>query len=141
MTSRRFFTCKYPDEIRELMVLHPYALIVFAGLVAYCMDRGYPVPIITCIARTPEESVAEGAESDSHETLRAFDISSHPYTLAQIEDIAAYMNTEFAQYAAVSSKTGKKVLCVYHKTDANGAYHFHFQIHGRFRLPVFTGMN
>ena len=140
MASRRFFTCKYPDELHELMVLHPYALLVFAGLSAYCYDRGYPEPVITCIGRTPEEDVQEGAESDSHSTLRAFDISSRPYTMAQIEDIADYMNREYAQYAAVSAKTGKRILCVYHKTEKNGALHFHFQIHGRWRLPVFKGM-
>jgi hypothetical protein len=139
MCSKRHFTCKYPDEIHELMVIHPYALIVFAGLVAYCHDRSYPSPILTSIARTPEENEADGAESDSHVTLRAFDISSRPYTLAQIEDICAYMKNEFKQYAAVNAK-GANRLVVYHKVD-KGAMHFHFQIHRRFSLPEFKGMN
>lgn len=139
MSNRQFFTCKYPDEIHELTVLHPYALIVFAGLVAYCMDRNYPAPVITCIGRTPEEDEAEGAESDSHSTLRAFDVRSTVYTQAQIEDICDYMNKEFAEYAAVSAKTGKRILAVYHKVE-DGQWHFHFQCHGRFRLPKFMGM-
>lgn len=139
MSNRQFFTCKYPDEIHELMVLHPYALIVFAGLVAYCMDRGYPAPVITCIGRTPEEDEAEGAESDSHSTLRAFDVRSSIYTQDQIEDICSYMNKEFAQYAAESAKTQKRILAVYHKVTGGGL-HFHFQVHGRFRLPVFKGL-
>ena len=139
MISKRFFTCKYPDEINELMVIHPYALIVFAGLVAYCHDRGYPAPIITSIARTAEENAKEGAESDSHCTLRAFDISSHPYTLDQIKDIKDYMNREFEQYAAYN-KRGHRVLCVYHAVPG-GAFHFHMQINRRWALPEFTGMD
>lgn len=137
--SKRFFTCKYKDEIHELMVIHPYALIVFAGLVSYCFDRKYPAPILTSIARTKEEELAAGAESDSHLTLRAFDISSHPYTLEQIQDICDYMNKEFAMYAAVT-RSGKRSLAVYHAVPG-GEMHFHYQIHGRFRLPPFKGMD
>lgn len=138
MSSKRFFTCKYPDEIQELMVIHPYTLLVLAGLIAYCHDRGYPAPVITCLARTPDEDDAVHAESDSHSTLRAFDVSGKSYTQAQIDDICSYMNKEFEQYAAVT-KSGAKRLALYHKTDI-GALHFHFQIHGRFRLPTFKGM-
>jgi hypothetical protein len=138
MASRRFFTCKYPNEIHELMVIHPYLLVVFAGLVAYCHDRSYPAPVITSIARTPEENEADGAESDSHVTLRAFDVRSSSYTQDQVDDICEYMNREFSQYAAVNNK-GARRLAVYHKV-AGGALHFHFQIHRRFALEVFKGM-
>jgi hypothetical protein len=148
MASRRFFACKYPEEIHELAVLHPYALIVFAGLTAYCYDRGYPAPTLTSIGRTEEENAKDGAESMAHPELRAFDVRSTDYTLAQIEDIKEYMNREFAQYAAVSSSNGKKLLCVYHEVRklvkgkwVSGGWHFHFQIHRRWALPTFTGMN
>ena len=139
MSSKRFFSFKHPDELQEIMVIHPYTLIVLSGLVAYCHDRGYPAPVITCLARTPDEDDAVGSESDSHSTLRAFDVRSTSYTQSEIEDICSYMNREFAQYAAVSAKTGKKLLALHHKV-AGGAMHFHFQIHGRFRLPTFQGM-
>lgn len=139
MSSKKHFSCKYPDEIHELMVLHPIALLVFAGLVSYCSERGYPAPVLTCIGRTPEEDLSTGAESDSHSTLRAFDVRSSIYTQAQIDDICAYMNKAYAQYAAVSSTTGKKSLAICHKVKG-GAMHFHFQIHGRYRLPTFKGM-
>lgn len=139
MSSKRFFSCKHPDEINELMVIHPYALVVFAGLVAYCHDRGYPSPVITCIGRTKSEDISTGSESDSHSTLRAFDVRSSIYTQAQIEDICDYMNREFSQYAAISAKTNKKILALCHKVSG-GAMHFHFQIHGRFRLPEFKGI-
>lgn len=136
--SKRHFYMKNPTEIHELMVLHPYALIVFAGLVAYCFDRGYPAPVITSIARTEEENAAAGAESDAHVSLRAFDVRSFVYTEEQIEDIKQYMNKEFEMYAAVNSK-GHRVLCVYHKVEGGGM-HFHLQIHRRFALPYFQGM-
>jgi hypothetical protein len=140
MTSKRFFTCKHPNEIHELMVIHPYLLVVFAGLVSYCHSCGYPAPVITCIGRTPAEDDAVGAESDSHSTLRAFDVRSSTYTAEQIKDICDHMNREYADYAAVSAKTGKKILALHHKVDGN-SFHFHIQIHGRYRLPVFKGMD
>lgn len=140
MSSRRFFTCKYPEEIHELMIVHPYALLVFAGLSAYCFERNYPAPVITCIGRTPEEDEAEGAESDSHSTLRAFDISSRPYTQAQIDDIIQHMTKTYGKYGAISAKTGKVSLVLHHKVDG-GAFHFHFQVHSKYRLPTFQGMD
>lgn len=139
MSSKRHFTCKNPDEIHELMVLHPYALIVFAGLVAYCHDRGYPAPVITSIARTYEENMKDGAESDSHVTLRAFDVRSTCYTQKEIDDLVSYLNKEFAQYAAVN-KQGNRRLAVYHAVEG-GQFHFHIQVHARFRLPPFKGMD
>lgn len=139
MSSKRHFTFKDPNEIHELTVVHPYLLLVLSGLVAYVHDRGYPPPVITCLARTPDEDDAVGAESDSHSTLRAFDVRSSVYTQDQIEDICDYMNKEFAQYAAVSAKTGRNILALHHKV-AGGAMHFHIQIHRRFALPTFKGM-
>jgi hypothetical protein len=121
------------------MALHPYALVVFAGLVACCWENNLPAPVLTSIGRTAEENLAEGAESDSHVTLRAFDISSRPYTMPQIEFIISYMTKKFGHLGAVNDKRQVR-LVVYHKTET-GAFHFHFQIHGKYRLPPFTGMS
>lgn len=138
MSNRLFWSCKDPHELLELMYVHPYTLLVFAGLVAYCYDRGYPAPLLTSIGRTVEENELDGAESMSHPELRAFDISSRPYTLDQVKDICAYLNKEFDQYAAVS-RSGKKLLALYHKVEG-GAYHIHIQIHRRFALPIWKGL-
>ena len=137
-SNRQFWSCKDHLEIYELQFVHPYLLIVFAGLNAYCFDRGYPAPIITSLARTVEENDLVGAESDSHITMRAFDISSRPYTLKQIEDICDYMKKEFKEYAAVN-KEGANRLAVYHKVEG-GVMHFHFQIHRRFSLAKWLGL-
>lgn len=136
--NKQFWSCKDPREISELMYVSPYTLLIFAGLVCYCSERGYPSPILTSIGRTKEEETTAGAQSDSHLTLRAFDISSRPYTLEQIQDICSYMNKEFELYAAVTA-TGKKVLALYHAVEG-GVYHIHFQIHRRFALPAWMGL-
>jgi hypothetical protein len=135
--NRKFFSCKDPHEINELMVLSPYALFVFAALVKYCYDVQYPAPTITSIGRTKEEDLALGAESNSHQTLRAFDISSAPYSKKIIDDIISYMTKHYGQWGAVNSK-GEVRLAIYHKVT-NGALHFHFSVHSRFSLPSFVG--
>lgn len=139
MTSnKQFWSCKDPQEINELMYVSPYLLMIFAGLVCYCKERNYPAPVITSIGRTKLEEAQAGAQSDSHLTLRAFDISSRPYTLAQIEDICHHMNKEYEQFAAMNVQ-GQKKLAVYHKVEG-GAWHIHFQVHRRFALPEWKGM-
>lgn len=137
--NQRFFECKYPDEIHELTILHPYALFVFAWLVRLCFENKLPAPILTSIARTSEEDELEGAVSDSHRTLRAFDVSSKAYTQEQIEFITIKLSKLLSQFAAVNSE-GEPRLVVYHKTK-KGAWHFHFQVHAKYRLPEFKGMN
>lgn len=133
----QWFKFKDPSEYVELQYLHPYAFLVFADLVRFCHDSKMPTPVVTCVCRTPEEDAALGAESDSHSTRRAFDISSRPYTKDQINSILNYMNTQWLKYAAINSQ-GQVRLAIYHKVDGN-AFHFHFQIHKRYELPVWHG--
>lgn len=136
--NKTFFSFKTPSEIEELRVIHPYAFFIAAGLVKYCYDVGFPSPIFTSLARTHEENMLEGAESDSHVTMRAFDVSSRPYTVKQIKDIQEYMTKNYGKYGAENSN-GQIRLVVYHKVES-GAFHFHFQIHSRYKLPIFNGV-
>lgn len=135
--NKKFFDLKVPTEIYELQVLSPYALFIFAAVVKYCYDVGFPAPTITSIGRTQEEDAALGAESNSHQTLRAFDISSRPYTKKAIDDIIAHMTKNYGQYGAVNDKNEIR-LVIYHKVEHN-TFHFHFSVHSRFSLPAFTG--
>lgn len=136
--NRRFFACKQAEEIHELTVLHPYALVVFAWLVQYCFEQGLPIPTLTSIARTPEEEAKEGAESDAHSTCRAFDVSSLPYHKRDIDEIIRVATKLFGKWGAIN-KEGQVRLVVYHKVT-NGQWHFHFQIHRKFAQNTFTGL-
>jgi hypothetical protein len=137
--NRRFISFKYPEEIQELTVMHPFILMIIADLSAFCWMQGYPAPVITCLGRTDEENHREHSVSETHPELRAFDLRSEVYTEVQHAAIVKHLQQKFNQWAAVGPD-GQPRLVVYHKTDI-GSFHFHVQLHSKFALPKFVGMN
>lgn len=134
----QFWKCKDREEIHELTIIHPYALVVFSDLVRFCYDSKYPAPVLTSICRTSTENELVGGESDTHVTRRAFDISSKNYTKDQITNICNYLNLTWGkQYGAINSQ-GQVRLAIHHQVPG-GAPHNHIQINRRFSLPEFTG--
>ena len=139
MSHTEFFKVKYQLEIYELQVLHPYAFYVFAHLVKLCYENKFPAPMLTSIGRTEEENIEVEAISDTHVTLRAFDISSVIYSKSQINMIVDHFNNhpELKQYAALNN-AGEIRLAIFHKTPT-GMLHFHFQVAKRYSLPKWEG--
>lgn len=136
----KFWDIKNPQEIEELKYIHPYLLLVLADTIRFCYDSKLPTPVITCLCRTEEEEAQVGAESTSHLTRRALDLRSSVYTKSQIETICNYLNQTWGKkYGAINTQ-GQIRLAIYHRVEG-GAYHFHAQIHARFALPEWKGLD
>lgn len=138
--SKKWFDIKDEKELEELKYVHPYLFLILADIVRFCFDSKFPAPIVTSLCRTAEEEAEAGAESRSHMTRRAFDLRSTVYTKDQRDAIMNYVTATYGtKYGAVNSQ-GQIRIMVHHKVDGS-QFHFHTQIHRRFELPEWKGLD
>lgn len=69
--------------------------------------------------------------SDIHSKKRAFDVSTHGWTLEQILACEKYFNEIYADDIGAVTKSGKRLACYFESPEYNGkgtGPHLHFQV-------------
>lgn len=119
-----------PEIKDRLIYLTPMAMQFLADFVQWALDKNLPV-VITEAVTTKAEDEALNRVSDSHETGRAFDISSKGWTRDEIDDCVRVF---FAKYRLIGATdaVGSPRPIIHH--DSGHGAHFHCQVNRRYAL-------
>lgn len=120
------------DALHWFFNLHPLTAIIALDVLHWCVDNGIQ-PMVSATASTFEMDTVLGRVSATHREGRAFDLSTHNFTLKQVNDCIKFFSDRYDEYAA-TNQAGEKALAVYH--DAGTGYHLHFQVSREFALPL-----
>ena len=118
------------DNLEEIQSISLWLLIILADVVMWAMERKLPINV-TSLMRELNDGISE---SSTHQEGRALDISVRGWTLAQITELAEYINKKYSRIGAISAKTGLPNTCFYHN-NGNG-WHFHIQVR-----PIIKGVS
>lgn len=118
------------DNIKEIMQLSPWLLVILADVIMWALSRKLPITL-TSLMRELNDGISE---SKTHQEGRAFDISVKGWTQDQIKELSDYINLKYSAIGAISSKDGVSRACYYHN-NGNG-WHFHIQVR-----PIIKGVD
>lgn len=113
---------KHDIDPRDLQKLQPAAWILFTAANLFLEERGYKCIITSLISDRKNVT----AISKTHEQGRAFDLSTHFWSLQTVADFIRIMNRDYQDIAAISYSDGVKRAAVYH--NGAGGNHMHCQV-------------
>lgn len=111
--------------------LSPIVILIAADMANYCKKNNMPF-VITDTISTLQEDLKIERVSSSHRTRRAIDISVRNWSERELFDFMQTFEEKYKDHAAVSAKTLKEQLLVYH--DHNSGWHIHLQVHSRYGI-------
>ncbi len=121
------------NKVKERSVyLNPFASYLILKMHLYCLNAELPF-MVTDTVSTIEEDKRIGRKHSTHREGRAFDLSVKGWDADQILDFCNHFNEEYKEEAAISSKTLKPTLCVYH---VGTAPHIHVQLARKYGIDM-----
>ena len=111
----------------HLLYAHPLLISIMFDMAWYCEKNDLPFNI-TSVIRSPSENLAVGGKSKTHETGRAFDLSTKNWSVWDIDTFVNIFNKKYKNDAAIS-RDGHPRLVVYH---IGTAAHLHIQINAKY---------
>jgi hypothetical protein len=115
------FTVKSEVDMLDFLLIHPFLLLILSDINFYCYKENIPFTVTRIVdAGIPGISI-----SKTHEEGRAFDMSVHMMTDAQIKKLADHFNAKYATYGALSLNGIDRAVVVIH---ASPILHGHIQI-------------
>lgn len=107
---------------KDLQLIEPALWILLTRTFLYCSEHKLPCTITSLI----NDRGKIKSKSQTHQTGRAFDLSSKDWPEFYIHNFQHVMNTQYSEIAAISATDMKPRAAVYH--DAGYGSHFHIQV-------------
>jgi len=117
------FTLKSDVSLTDLQEMNPALWILFSATILYCKEYNLPCKITSI--KSDRENVR--AKSLTHETGRAFDLSTLGWTEMHIHRFVFLMNSDYREIAAISASDLEPRAAVWHDYDGQGD-HIHLQV-------------
>jgi hypothetical protein len=134
MNLKKFVKFKHKNQLETVVMMHPLIISVMFDMAFYCSTRNIPFVVTDTISTIKKDSKL-GRISDSHRTMRAFDLRSKTFLPKQRIEFVSFFNEKYKDIASVSLSDNKPRLIVLHGTGEN--IHFHISIHSKFKIKGF----
>ena len=109
----------------EIQQVHPRLQCLIEEMAFYVNGKGYRF-VITDLLSDALEDARLNRVSTSHREGRAVDIRTRDFSREFVREFENYFEAKYGKFGAISKKTGKRNLIVFH--DNGHGEHFHVQI-------------